>query len=77
LAVPLTPTGWQRRYEARWLAFLARGGFTVYRVNRKIGLKRGATFEDLADDYALTLEGEFASPLDVWRAWGATGTLPT
>lgn len=60
------PTGWQRRYEARWLEPLARGGFTVYRVNRKIGLKRGATsFADLADDYALALEGEFAGPVDV------------
>ncbi len=58
------PTGWQRRYEVRWLAPLARG-FTVYRVNRKVGLKRGATFADLADDYALALESEFASPVDV------------
>jgi len=60
------PTGWQRRYEVRWLAPLARGGFTVYRVNRKIGLKRGATtMVDLADDYAVALESEFASPVDV------------
>jgi pimeloyl-ACP methyl ester carboxylesterase len=59
------PTGWQRRYEVRWLAPLARGGFTVYRVNRKIGLKRGLTMADLADDYALALEDEFANPVDV------------
>lgn len=61
------PTGWQRRYEVRWLAPLARGGFTVYRVNRKVGLKkRGATVADLADDYALALESEFAGrPVDV------------
>jgi pimeloyl-ACP methyl ester carboxylesterase len=59
------PTGWQRRYEVRWLAYLARGGFTVYRVNRKIALKRGATFADLADDYAVALESEFAGPVDV------------
>lgn len=59
------PTGWQRRYEVRWLAPLARGGFTVYWVNRKIGLKRGATFADLADDYAVALESEFAGPVDV------------
>lgn len=61
------PTGWQRRYEARWLASLARGGFAVYRVNRKTGLERGATsFADLADDYAVALEGEFAGrPVDV------------
>ncbi len=61
------PTGWQRRYEARWLEPLARGGFTVYRVNRKIGLKRGATtMADLADHYAIALEGEFAGrPVDV------------
>jgi pimeloyl-ACP methyl ester carboxylesterase len=60
------PTGWQRRYEVRWLEPLARGGFTVYRVNRKIGLKRSATtMADLADDYALALESEFAGPMDV------------
>jgi hypothetical protein len=61
------PTGWQRRYEARWLEPLARGGFTVYRVNRKVGLERGATtMADLAGDYALALEGEFAGrPVDV------------
>jgi pimeloyl-ACP methyl ester carboxylesterase len=59
------PTGWQRRYEVRWLAPLARGGFTVYRVNRKIGLKRCTTMSDLADDYALALKSSFASPVDV------------
>ena len=59
------PTGWQRRYEVCWLASLARGGFTVYRVNRKTGLKRGATFADLADDYAVALESEFGGPVDV------------
>jgi len=57
------PTGWQRRCEVRWLASLARG-FTVYRVNRKVGLKRGATMANLADDYAVALEGEFAGPVD-------------
>jgi pimeloyl-ACP methyl ester carboxylesterase len=59
------PTGWQRRYEVSWLSPLARGGFTVYRVNRKIGLRRGVTMADLAGDYALALESEFASPVDV------------
>ena len=59
------PTGWQRRYEVRCLASLARGGFTVYRVNRKTGLKRGATFAHLADDYAVVLESEFGGPVDV------------
>jgi pimeloyl-ACP methyl ester carboxylesterase len=60
------PTGWQRRYEVRWLAPLARAGFTVYRVNRKTGLKRGATtIADLADHYALALQSEFATPVDI------------
>jgi pimeloyl-ACP methyl ester carboxylesterase len=59
------PTGWQRRYEVSWLSPLARGGFTVYRVNRKIGLRRGVTMADFAGDYALALESEFASPVDV------------
>jgi pimeloyl-ACP methyl ester carboxylesterase len=60
------PTGWQRWYEVRWLALLARGGFTVYRVNRRIGLERGATtMAHLADDYALALESEFANPVDI------------
>jgi pimeloyl-ACP methyl ester carboxylesterase len=59
------PTGLQRRYELRWIAPLARGGFTVYRVNRKIGLKRCTTMSDLADDYALALKSSFASPVDV------------
>jgi pimeloyl-ACP methyl ester carboxylesterase len=59
------PTGWQCRYEVSWLSPLARGGFTVYRVNRKIGLRRGVTMADFAGDYALALESEFASPVDV------------
>jgi pimeloyl-ACP methyl ester carboxylesterase len=59
-------TGWQRRYEVRWLAPLARGGFTIYRVNRKTDLKPGlTTMANLADDYALALEDEFANPVDV------------
>jgi pimeloyl-ACP methyl ester carboxylesterase len=60
------PTGWQRRYEMSWLTPLARAGFTVYRVNRRVGLRRGTTtMANLADDYALALEDEFANPLDV------------
>ena len=58
------PTGWPRRYEVRWLAPLACGGFTVYQVNREIGLKPGLTMADMADDYALALQSKFASPVD-------------
>ena len=56
------PSGWQRQYEVRWLAPLARG-LTVYRVNPKIGPERGATtFADLADDYLAAVLGSFGKP---------------
>src|SRR3712207_2271248 len=58
------PTGFQRWGEVRLLAPLARS-FTVYRVGRRVGLKRGTTMVDLANDYAGALEEEFGGPVDV------------
>ena len=45
------PTGIQRWGELRLLSPLARS-FTVHRVGRKVGLKRGTIMADLAQDYA-------------------------
>ena len=59
------PTGIQRRLAARFLAPLARGGFTVYNVNRKVGLEPGSTMADIAADYARALETTFGGPVDV------------
>jgi pimeloyl-ACP methyl ester carboxylesterase len=58
------PTGIQRWGEVRLLSPLARA-FTVYRVGRRVGLKPGTTIADLANDYAVALEGEFGGPVDV------------
>jgi pimeloyl-ACP methyl ester carboxylesterase len=62
------PTGLRRRLdpELRWLSPLARGGFTVYAVNRRPGLGVGTTtMADLATDHARALEAEFGRPVDV------------
>jgi pimeloyl-ACP methyl ester carboxylesterase len=59
------PTGLQRRLAARFLAPLARGGFAVYNVNRKVGLRPGATMADIAADYAVALGPAFGEPVDV------------
>lgn len=58
------PTGLQRRLAARFLSPLARG-FTVYNVNRKVGLERGATMADIAADYAGAVRSAFGGPVDV------------
>lgn len=58
------PTGIQRWGELRLLSPLTRA-FTVYRVGRRVGLKHGTTMADLANDYAVALEGEFSGPVDV------------
>ena len=58
------PTGIQRWGEVRLLSPLARA-LTVYRVGRRVGLKPGTTIADLANDYAVALEGEFGGPVDV------------
>lgn len=58
------PNRLQRRFAARFFEPLARG-FTVYNVNRKVGLGPDTTMADLADDYALALEAEFGGPVHV------------
>lgn len=58
------PIGFQRRLAARFLAPLA-DGFTVYNVNRKVGLRPDATMADIAEDYAVALDATFGSPVNV------------
>jgi pimeloyl-ACP methyl ester carboxylesterase len=58
------PTGIQRWGELRLLSPLARS-FTVHRVGRKVGLKRGTTMADLAQDYAGAIGDGFGAPVDV------------
>jgi pimeloyl-ACP methyl ester carboxylesterase len=58
------PSGVQRWGEMRLLAPLARA-FTVCRVGRRVGLAPGTTMADLANDYAIALEGRFGGPVDV------------
>lgn len=58
------PTGIQRWGEMRLLAPLARA-FTVHRISRRVGLARGTTMADLADDYARAIEDGFRGPVDV------------
>ncbi len=58
------PTGIQRWGELRLLSPLARS-FTVHRIGRKVGLKRGTTMADLARDCAEAIGAGFAAPVDV------------
>jgi hypothetical protein len=52
--------------EVRLRSPLARGGFTVYAVNRPSGLEVGTTTTaDLATDHARGLEAEFGKPVDI------------
>lgn len=61
------PAVLQRRWEVRrgFFSPLARGGFTVYEVNRRPGLEVGTTMADLASDHARALEAGFGEPVDV------------
>ena len=58
------PTGIQRWGELRLLSPLARS-FTVHRIGRKVGLKRGTTMPDLARDCAEAIGAGFDAPVDV------------
>ena len=58
------PTGIQRWGELRLLSPLARS-FTVHRIGRKVGLKRGTTMADLARDCAEAIGAGFDAPVDV------------
>jgi pimeloyl-ACP methyl ester carboxylesterase len=61
------PTGLARRFDpkVRLLSALARGGFTVYMVNRPPGLGAGTSMADIAADHARALEAEFERPVDI------------
>lgn len=61
------PTGLRRHFDpdVRLLSALARGGFTVYAVNRRPGLKVGTTMADLATNHARALKAGFGMPVDI------------
>jgi hypothetical protein len=62
------PTGILRRQDPKvhLLSPLARGGLTIYAVNRPLGLRVGTTgVADLAADHDRALETEFARPNDI------------
>ena len=52
------PTGFLLRFEIGWLSPLARS-FTVYRINRKVGLAPDTTMAELASHYATAIEEMF------------------
>jgi pimeloyl-ACP methyl ester carboxylesterase len=52
------PTGLSLRFEMGWLSPLARN-FTVYRINRKVGLAPDTMMADLASHYAAAIEEMF------------------
>jgi pimeloyl-ACP methyl ester carboxylesterase len=53
-----------KRFELNILPLLAKD-FTVYAVDRKPMIKEGATMDDLASDYASTIESEFGEAVNV------------
>ena len=55
------PTGIWRRMSLSWATPFAEH-FTVYVVNRRPGLPRGATMADLAADYAGAIEHDIGGP---------------
>ena len=58
------PTGLLLRFEMGWLSPLARA-FTVYRINRKVGLAPDTTMADLASHYATAIEDRFEGAIHV------------
>lgn len=56
------PRGVWRRMALGWVAPFAEH-FTVYLVNRRPGLERGATMADLAADYAAAIEDDIGRPV--------------
>lgn len=57
-------TGLARKASAAAVKELARD-FRVYWINRRDGLKRGASIADMAGDYAEAIQVRFAEPVDV------------
>jgi pimeloyl-ACP methyl ester carboxylesterase len=58
------PTGLLLRFEMGWLSPLARA-FTVYRINRKVGLAPDTTMADLASHYATAIEDRFEGAIPI------------
>jgi pimeloyl-ACP methyl ester carboxylesterase len=58
------PTGMRRRMSLAWTAPFAEH-FTVYLVNRRVGLEPGVTMADLAADYAGAIEQDMGAPAHV------------
>jgi pimeloyl-ACP methyl ester carboxylesterase len=56
------PTGVVRRMYLSTAARFA-GHFTVYLVNRRVGLAPGATMQDIAADYAAAIDGSIGEPV--------------
>ena len=56
------PTGVARRMYLSTAARFAEQ-FTVYLVNRRVGLARGATIQDMAADYAAAINGSIGEPV--------------
>lgn len=56
------PTGLWRRMAVSWASSFAEH-FTVYLVNRKVGLAPGATMADIAADYAAGIENDIGQPV--------------
>ena len=58
------PTGFLLRFEMGWLSPLAQS-FTVYRINRKVGLAPDTTMADLASHYATAIEDRFEGAIHI------------
>lgn len=56
------PTGTMRRISLAWTKPFVEH-FTVYLVNRKVGLEPGATMSDVAGHYASAIEDHLGSPV--------------
>jgi pimeloyl-ACP methyl ester carboxylesterase len=56
------PTGFMRRTAVKWAAPFAEH-FTVYIVNRKVGLLAGCTMTDIAAAYAEAIERDIGAPV--------------
>ena len=57
-------TGFSLRFEMGWLSPLAQT-FSVYRINRKVGLAPGTTMTDLASHYATAIEDSFEGAIHI------------
>ncbi|MFF5213440.1 alpha/beta fold hydrolase [Streptosporangium sp. NPDC000396] len=58
------PHGVQLRFEAKWLASLARG-FRIWRINRPVGMPENTEAAEVAAVYAETLRATFGEAVDL------------